>query len=100
MTTEERLDKLEREFTAAKRGTRWLVAVLVLFIGAWVAVWAVTREKQGRYALAGDNGAVFILDTNKGQLWWRAPLGGTGRIIDCGTIDNPKKEQKEPKEGL
>ena len=44
MTTEERLEKLERELTRAKRCNCWLVAGLVLCLGASVVVWALSRE--------------------------------------------------------
>ena len=49
MTTEERLEHLERELARAKRRNRWLVAGLVLCLGALVVVWA--RGTPGRYAL-------------------------------------------------
>ena len=95
MATEERLEKLERELACAKRRTRWLLAVLVLWIGAWVAVWALSGENQGRYALSaeGDSPWVYILDTRTGQLWHRLPYRGLS--YDFGTIDNPKMERRE-----
>ena len=40
MTTEERLAKLERELGRVKRRSRWLMAALVLGLGALVLVWA------------------------------------------------------------
>ena len=56
MTTEERLAKVERELaeakaqaTRAKRRTRWLLAVVVLALGAWVMAGAVgPRTAEGQ----------------------------------------------------
>ena len=59
MTTEERLENLDRDLACAKRRNRWLVVGLVPCMGALVAVWALSRETQvgretpGRDALSG-----------------------------------------------
>lgn len=45
MTTEERLDRLERELARARRGNRWLLAVLgVAVLGVALGVWALARS--------------------------------------------------------
>ena len=41
MTTEERLDHLERELARAKRRSRWLLAVAGFMVGALALVWTV-----------------------------------------------------------
>jgi len=98
MTTEERLENLERELARAKRCNRWLIAGLVLCLGASVVVWALGGDKQGRYAVAGTESAAYVLDTRTSQLWVRSSFG---RCIYLGTNDNPKNEhgrRLEPKE--
>jgi hypothetical protein len=92
MTTEERLEKMERELARGKRFNRWVLAGLVLCLGAGVVVWALSRETPGRYAVAtlGTEGAI-VLDTRTSRLWARAP----GRSIYLGTNDNPKNESEE-----
>jgi hypothetical protein len=89
MTTEERLENLERELARAKRRNRWLLTGLGLCLGASVFVWALGRDTPGRYAVAtiGTEGA-FVLDTRTGQLWAR----GYSRTVYLGTNDNPRKE--------
>ena len=81
MTTEERLENLERELARTKRRNRWQVAGLVLCLGALVVVWVLGRNSPGRYALSG----AYVLDTRTGQLWNRA-----GGSVYCGTNDHPK----------
>ena len=96
MTTEERLEKLERELARAKRRNRWLLAGLGLCLGALVVVWALSRNTQGRYAVAtlGTEGA-FVLDTRTGQLWARGSSArGSSLSVDFGTNDNPKYVEK------
>jgi len=40
MTTEERLEKLEQELSAAKRRARWLLAGVAVCLGVGLAAWA------------------------------------------------------------
>jgi len=89
MTTEERLENLERELARANRRNRWLVIGLVLCLGASVVVWALCRDTPGRYAVStiGSEGA-FVLDTRTGQLWAR----GYSKTVYLGTNENPRKE--------
>jgi len=89
MTTEERLENLERELARTKRRNRCLLAGLVLCLGALVVVWALGRDTPGRYAVAtlGTEGAI-VLDTRTSQLWARGPSVS----IYLGTNDHPKKE--------
>ncbi|MCX5649031.1 MAG: hypothetical protein NTX40_08040 [Planctomycetota bacterium] len=101
MTTEERLENLERELARAKRRNRWLLAGLGLCLGALVVVWAT----QGRYAISvSASGAVYVLDTKTGQIWFRT-IGEAERYNyaesqneyfgvshNCGTNENPKFE--------
>ncbi len=48
MTTEDRLEKLERELAAAKRRNRWLLFVLALLLGTWLVVGAWDNESAVR----------------------------------------------------
>ena len=89
MTTEERLENLERELARAKRRNRWLVIGAAICLGIVFACLFFTRP--GRYALSSGVGGVYVLDTRTGQLWARGP----GRSIYLGTNDNPKEERKE-----
>jgi hypothetical protein len=91
MTTEERLEKLERELARAKRRNRWLLAGLSLCLGALVVVWALGSNTPGRYALSGAGGVAYVLDTKTSRLWAR----GHGITVYLGTNDNPKNESKE-----
>jgi len=91
MTTEERLENLERELARAKRRNRWLLAGLVLWLGTSVVVWSLSGNKQGRYALSGAREVAYVLDTKTSRLWLRGP----GITIYLGTNDNPKNERKE-----
>ena len=86
MTTEERLENLERELARAKRRNRWLLAGLGLCLGILVVVWGM----QGRYAVAATQGGAYVLDTRTGHLWLRA----AGMSIDVGTNETPKEESK------
>lgn len=90
MTTEERVDHLERELAAAKRGVRWLLAGMILLacIGSGAVAWAL-HAQNGRYAFTGDGGR-FLLDTRTGHRWAFGPGEDTAVIIDMGTISNPK----------
>jgi len=91
MTTEERLEVLERELARTKRRNRWLLAGLVLCLGALVVVWAT----QGRYALSSmGTFGVYVLDTRTGQLWVRYSdnVIRSWETIYLGTNDDPKKE--------
>ena len=90
MTTEERLENLERELARAKRSNRWLLAGLGLCLGASLVVWALGGNSQGRYAVAGD-GPAYVLDTRTGQLWRREDT----RMYNLGTPDHPRKEYKD-----
>jgi hypothetical protein len=89
MITEECLENLERELARAKRRNRWLVAGLVLCLGATVVVWALGLYTQGRYAVSGVGPAAYVLDTKTSQLWLRYQGGSSENL---GTNDNPKKE--------
>ena len=40
MTTEERLEKVERELARAKSRTRWLLIIVVVCLGVGILVWA------------------------------------------------------------
>ena len=90
MTTEERLENLERELARAKRSNRWLLAGLGLCLGASLVVWALGRNSQGRYAIGGELGTPCVLDTRTGQLWRR----DYDHMYNLCTHDNPKKELK------
>jgi hypothetical protein len=50
MTTEERLEKLERELTAAKCCNRRLLTIVALTIGGLGLVWALTKTTSAAYA--------------------------------------------------
>jgi len=89
MTTEERLENLERELARANRRNRWMVAGLALCLGASIVVWVLGGNKHGRYALSGIGGAAYVLDTKTSRLWVR----GSGITIYLGTNDQPKDER-------
>lgn len=61
-----------------------------------VIVWALSREKQGRYTLSSaggaGGGAVYVLDTRTSQLWIRSPANFN---MYLGTNENPKREKIE-----
>ena len=98
MTTEERLEKLERELARGQRFNRWLLAGLVLWIGAWFVVWALSREQQGRYALSAGRTKAYVLDTRTGQLWQRGSGTYANTHYYLGTNENPECEYMEAKE--
>ena len=88
MTTEERLENLERELARAKRRNRWLLAGLGLCLGALVVVWALGWNTPGRYVLSGAGGGAYVLDTKTSRLWVRGPE----IKMYLGTNEQPKKE--------
>jgi len=91
MTTEERLENLECELARAKRRNRWLLAGLILCLAASVALWALNRDAQGRYAIAGTMSEAYVLDTRTGQLWRRTSIyvHEHDTTISLGTNDHP-----------
>lgn len=91
MTTEERLENLERELADTRRSNRWLLAGLGLCLGASIVVWALGGNTQGRYALSEAGGYPFVLDTRTSQLWLRTPE----ETMYYGTNDQPKNARKE-----
>ena len=84
MNTEERLEKLEREMSRAKRRKRWLRMVLWLCLVAGLVVWAsgyvgkqarvnrlVLMDEQGRdraVLLVTKDGANLTVNDNRGDL--------------------------------
>jgi hypothetical protein len=89
MTTDERLENLERELARAKRRNRWLLAAVGLALGVWMlagtlgprtagaqAAGAAAPEPHGlpRYqiAVADNQGGPFVLDTYTGDIY-KAP---------------------------
>jgi len=93
MTTEERLENLERELARAKRRNRWLVAGLVLCLAASVVVFALGGDKPGRYSIAGTMSTAYVLDTRTGQLWLHAEsVIHSGDTIYLGTLDHPTRK--------
>lgn len=73
MTTEERLEKLERELTVAKRHNCRLTVGLALLLAVCVVVWVFDRNTPGRYVLSATPGGAYVLDTRTGELL-RSPL--------------------------
>jgi hypothetical protein len=88
MTTEERLQQVEKEVARGKRFTCWILAGPVACLGALLVLLAVNMGKQGPYAVSAVSNGVCVLDTRTGQTWVRAP----GIDIDLGTPENPKNE--------
>jgi len=83
MTTEERLEKLEREMSRAKHRKRWLRMVLWLCLVAGLVVWAsgyvgkarvnrvVLKDVQGQdraELLVTEDGSNMTVDGNRGDL--------------------------------
>ncbi len=64
MTTEERLDKLEEELTAAKRRYRRLLIVIVLTVGAFALAWTF-RETAGTVQAQGAGAVPKIISANE-----------------------------------
>ena len=89
MTTEERLERLERELARMRTSTRWLLAGLVLTLCLMAGVVGLT-PKYGRYAISEHR----ILDTSTGHLWWFEP-DADAFITDCGTLEHPKFEERK-----
>lgn len=85
MTIEERLEKLERDLSCAKRRRRWLVAGAGLLLAAWVVSWAF--EPGTAIAEPAKAGAVvrevrakrFVLEDENGKR--RAVLGVNKRSV-------------------
>lgn len=77
MTTEERLEKLEKELMRGRKFNRWLLAGLGLIIGAWIVGWAPMSETataQPTEAVSREIRArLFIIEDDKGRT--RAMLG-------------------------
>ncbi len=104
MTTEERLEKVERELARAKRRSRWLLAVIILAAGTWIAIAgceetttdvAAQTEGQGSKIVRAN---AFILEDRNGRT--RAGLemgkGGPGMTVydkegkGCSWLDTMK----------
>ena len=79
MTTEERLEKLERELTTTKRRNRWLLVVVMLAVVELGLTWALTKTTVIAQAQVADavpkaiRANRFILEGEKGEV--RAVLG-------------------------
>lgn len=71
MTTDERLDKVERELARAKRRNRWLLVALGLAVGAWILAGTLTPRTAG--AQGGSRTLGDILDEAKAQGGTPAP---------------------------
>jgi hypothetical protein len=96
LTTDERLDRLERELARARWFNRGLLVALVVCLAAGVVVWERVGQ-NGRYALSGNwKSGQVILDTRTSQRWM--PDGerkNKSVIIDLGTIEKPTWERRE-----
>jgi hypothetical protein len=99
MTTEERLEKMECELTAAKRRNRWLVAGMALAVGAFALAWTFTRTANTAQAqgAAGEAAAKevratqFVLVDENGKTraeMGTVKVGGSGLILydENGTV--------------
>jgi len=78
MTTEERLENLERELGRAKKRSRWLLVGLALGLGVLALVWASAAsapraEAQGAAGGRTIRASEFVLEDEKGKV--RAVLG-------------------------
>jgi len=91
VTTEERLENVERELARTKRRNLWLLAGLVVCLGVSLVAWALGRNTQGRYVLSEVGGLPVVLDTKTSRLWFR----GSSVSVYVGTNDDPKEERKE-----
>ena len=52
-------------------------------------IWAICRDKEGRYELGVGGESTFVLDTRTSQLWLRV----RGASVYLGTNQNPKFEK-------
>ena len=64
MTTEERLEKLEREQAAVKRHARRLLIVFALTAGAFVLAWLLANSTRGENIIRARG---FILEDDQGR---------------------------------
>jgi hypothetical protein len=73
MTTEERLEKLERELACAHRRSRWLLAVLVLAVGGlclartWTSTTALAQAQGAIATPRAVRASEFILEDENGK---------------------------------
>ena len=87
MTTEERLDVLERELARAKRRNRWLVAVGLLAAGLLAAAWLATETADTALAQVAKPAQVirataFVLVDDKGRERGKLAMTGEGPRLD------------------
>jgi hypothetical protein len=74
MTTEERLEKLERELAAAKRRNHWLLTIMALIIGGLTLVWTLTKTTSAAYAQEAEavqkiiRASEFVLVDENGKI--------------------------------
>ena len=100
MTTEERLEKIERELAAAKRCNHWLLTIVVLTVGGLGLVWTLTKTMPAAYAQEAEavqkviraNG--FVLVDEKGKE--RAVLAVVKSVPRLSLFD----ENGKPRAGL
>ena len=106
MTTEERLEKFERELSAAKRRNRLLLAAVALTIGGLFLAWSLTRAAPTAWAQeAGAVGKViraneFILEDENGKARARLTMTKDGPVVGLSDEKgNPRAIMSELKDG-
>ena len=78
MTTDERLDKLEKELARAKRRNRRLLAVVGLVVGAFALVWIVARAGCNAQSVIRANAFVLQDENGKARAELRMDKDGPG----------------------
>ncbi len=77
MTTEERLEKLERELADTKRRNRWLLAVMALtLVGVAYALDGTFQRTANTVSNQGTGGAIAVKDVAATQRWQDTPVIG------------------------
>ncbi len=89
MTTEERLENLEREVGRAKRRSRWLLAALGLGLAALALVWALAGGAPGAEVRARR----LVLEDDEGRERATLEMGAYGprlRLLDAAGQDRAR----------
>jgi hypothetical protein len=118
MTTDERIENLEKGLASARRFNRWLLAAVGVALGAWLlagtlgprtagaqaAGAAAPEQPQGlpRYQIAiCDNSPPYVLDTYTGDIYtapsaadarrWKTGPDKLQQIVWCKRLDGPPR---------
>ena len=97
MTTEKRLEKLERELSRANRLNRWLLAGVGLCLGIGLVAWAfgptVATAQPAGAALKVVRANQFVLEDETGKTRARLRMSRSGpELVLCDEKGNPRAE--------